>query len=379
MDLIIEGSGQAERIGQLFVTSGKNRVEVTELQAGDIGATVKMKNSKINNTLHEKGLNVEYRRITYPNAKVRMAIVPKTKGEEEKVGMALHTLHNLDPTIVIEHSQELRQTIVYSQGELHLGVIKYRLANRFSVEAEYIDAKVPYRETIQKMANSMYRHKKQSGGAGQFAEVHMRIEPYTENAPNPGDLTVRGRELIPLDWGGNLEYVNCIVGGVIDARFMPAILKGVMEKMQIGPLTGSYVRDVRVYVFDGKMHPVDSNENAFKIAGTMAFKECFTQAAPKILEPIYAVDIKVPADFIGDIMSDLPSRRGVILGSDSEGSYQRVKARMPLAELDKYSTALRSMTQARATFSSEFLEYASVPPNVQAELIEAYKKTSEEE
>jgi elongation factor G len=379
VDLVIAGSGQAERIGQIFVTSGKNRVEISELQAGDIGATVKLKNSKINNTLHEKGKNIEYKKIMYPNPKVRLAIVPKTKGEEEKVGMALNALNNVDPTVVIEHSQELRQTIVYCQGELHSGIIKYRLLNRYSVEAEYIDARVPYRETIQKLSNASYRHKKQSGGAGQFAEVHMRIEPYFENAPYSTDVTVRGKELIPLDWGGNLEYVNCIVGGVIDARFMPAILKGLMEKMQVGPLTGSYVRDVRVYVYDGKMHPVDSNENAFKMAGTMAFKECFTGAAPKILEPIYSVEIKVPADFVGDIMSDLPSRRGVILGSDSEGSYQRIKARMPLAELDKYSTGLRSMTQARATFNSEFLEYASVPPNVQSELIEAYKKTTSDE
>jgi len=378
-DLIIAGSGQAERIGQIFVTSGKNRVEISELHAGDIGATVKLKNSKINNTLHEKGKDIEYKKIMYPNPKVRLAIVPKTKGEEEKVGMALNALNNVDPTVVIEHSQELRQTIVYCQGELHSGIIKYRLLNRYSVEAEYIDARVPYRETIQKLANASYRHKKQSGGAGQFAEVHMRIEPYLENAPYATDITIRGKDLIPLDWGGNLEYVNCIVGGVIDARFMPAILKGIMEKMQVGPLTGSYVRDVRVYVYDGKMHPVDSNENAFKMAGTMAFKECFTGAAPKILEPIYSVEIKVPADFVGDIMSDLPSRRGVILGSDSEGSYQRIKARMPLAELDKYSTGLRSMTQARATFNSEFLEYAPVPPNVQSELIEAYKKISTDE
>ena len=379
VDLVVAGSGQPERIGQIFVTSGKNRVEVTELHAGDIGATVKLKNSKINNSLHEKGKDIEYKKIMYPNPKVRLAIVPKTKGEEEKVGMALNALNNVDPTVVIEHSQELRQTIVYCQGELHSGIIKYRLLNRYSVEAEYIDARVPYRETIQKLANANYRHKKQSGGAGQFAEVHMRIEPYVENAPYATDLTIRGKELIALDWGGNLEYVNCIVGGVIDTRFMPAILKGIMEKMQVGPLTGSYVRDVRVYIYDGKMHPVDSNENAFKIAGTMVFKECFTGAAPKILEPIYSVDVKVPSDFVGDIMSDLPSRRGVILGSDSEGSYQRIKARMPLSELDKYSTALRSMTQARATFSSEFLEYASVPPNVQSELMEAYKKTAEEE
>lgn len=379
VDLVVEGSGKPERIGQLFVTSGKNRVEVPELQAGDIGATVKLKNSDINNTLHEKAFTVEYKKIMYPNPKVRMAIVPKTKGEEEKVGQALNNLHAVDPTVIIEHSQELRQTIIHCQGELHLGVIKYRLSNRYGVETEFVAPRVPYRETIQQMANADYRHKKQSGGAGQFAEVHMRIEPYTENAVNPGDLTVRGRETIKLDWGGNLEYVNCIVGGVIDARFMPAILKGIMDKMQVGPLTGSYVRDVRVYIYDGKMHPVDSNENAFKIAGTMAFKECFTKAAPKILEPIYNVEVKVPSEFVGDIMSDLPSRRGMILGSDSEGSYQKIKARMPLAELDKYATALRSMTQARATFTSEFLEYATVPPNVQQELIDAYKKIAEEE
>jgi len=379
LDMVVEGTGKPERIGQLFAINGKNRVELPEILAGDIGATVKLKNTDINNTLHEKGNNIEFKKIMYPNPKLRLAIVPKTKGEEEKVGTALHQLHATDPTVVIEHSQELRQTIVYCQGDLHSGIIKYRLRDRYNVEAEYIDARVPYRETIQKMANADYRHKKQSGGAGQFAEVHMRIEPYTENAANPGDLTVRGREVIPLDWGGCLEYVNCIVGGVIDARFMPAILKGIMDKMQVGPLTGSYVRDVRIYVYDGKMHPVDSNENAFKMAGTMAFKDAFTQAAPKILEPIYNVEIKVPTDFIGDIMSDLPSRRGMILGQDSEGSYIKVKARMPLAELDKYATALRSMTQARATFNSEFLEYATVPPDVQTKLIEAYKKISEEE
>ena len=379
LDLVVEGSGKPERIGQIFLINGKNRVEISEIQAGDIGATVKLKNSEINNTLHEKGSNIEFKKIMYPSSKLRLAIVPKTKGEEEKVGTALHQLRATDPTVVVVHSQELRQSIVYCQGDLHSGIIKYRLSNRYSVEAEYIDARVPYRETIQKLANADYRHKKQSGGAGQFAEVHIRIEPYTENAANPTDLTVRGREVIPLDWGGNLEYVNCIVGGVIDARFMPAILKGIMEKMQVGPLTGSYVRDVRIYVYDGKMHPVDSNENAFKTAGMMAFKDAFTNAAPKILEPIYNVDIKVPSDFIGDIMSDLPSRRGMILGQDSEGNYIKVKARMPLAELDKYATALRSMTQARATFSSEFLEYAAVPLDVQTKLIEAYKKTSEDE
>lgn len=378
-DMIIAGSGQNERIGQIFYTKGKNRIDAPHIVAGDLGATVKLKNTKINNTLYDKNFDVSYKEIAYPNPKIRIAVVPKTKGEEEKVGVGLHALSNEDPTVIIEHSKELRQTIVYCQGELHSGVIKYRLLNRYKVEAEYIEPRVPYRETIQKSVDNSYRHKKQSGGAGQFAEVHMRIEPWVENMPNPAGLTVRGKELIDLEWGGKLEYVNCIVGGVIDARFMPAILKGVMEKMQFGPLTGSYVRDVRVSIFDGKMHPVDSNETAFKMAGTMAFKDGFINAAPKILEPIYSVEIKVPSNFVGDIMSDLPSRRGVILGSDTEGHYQKIKARMPLAELDKYSTALRSMTQARATYTSEFLEYAPVPPNIQADLIEAYKKIAEEE
>lgn len=379
IDLINADRGSSERISQVFVVAGKKREEVSELMAGDIGATVKLKTTNINDTLHEKNFNVTFKKIEYPNPKVRIAVVPKTKGEEEKVGMGLHSLHAEDPTVVVEHSQELRQTILFAQGELHLGVVKWRLENRYKVEAVFIEPRVPYRETIQKKAQGSYRHKKQSGGAGQFAEVHMLIEPWYENMPNPDGITVRGRDIYDLDWGGKLEFLNCIVGGVIDQRFMPAILKGVMEKMQEGPLTGSYVRDIRVAVYDGKMHPVDSNEAAFKTAGMMVFKENFTQASPKILEPIYDIEVKVPEDYVGDVMSDLPSRRGVILGIDSEGKYQKIKARMPLAEVDKYSQALRSMTQARATFSSAFAEYQTVPPNVQTELIEAYKKQQNDE
>lgn len=379
MDLVNEQKNAAERFNQVYSLQGKKRADVEILNAGDIGATVKLKLTAINHTLHEKGKSIEFPKMVYPNPKVRVAVVPKTKGEEEKVGMSLHSLHQEDPSIVVEHSQELRQMIVYAQGELHLSEIKWRLANRYKVDVEYIAPKVPYRETIQKSARGSYRHKKQSGGAGQFAEVHMLIEPWRENMPNPEGLQVRGKELIKLDWGGNLEYVNSIVGGVIDQRFMPAILKGVMEKMQFGPLTGSYVRDIRVVIFDGKMHPVDSNEAAFKTASMMVFKDTFTQASPKILEPIYNVEIKVPEDCVGDVMSDLPTRRGVILGIESEGRYQKIKARMPLAELDKYATGLRSMTQGRATYSSEYAEYQAVPPNVQQELIDNYKKQQEEE
>lgn len=379
LDLVNEQKNATERINQIFAVFGKKRTEVEALSAGDIGAAVKLKSSQISHTLHEKGLNVAYEPLKYPNPKVRIAIVPKTKGEEEKVGTALNAIHNEDPTVLIEHSQELRQAILQAQGDLHLGAIKYRLLNRYKVEAEYVEPRVPYRETIQKQVKGSYRHKKQSGGAGQFAEVHMLIEPWTEDLPNPAGLTVRGKEMIDLEWGGKLEYMNCIVGGVIDARFMPAILKGVMDKMQVGPLTGSYVRDIRVAIFDGKMHPVDSNEAAFKTASMNVFKDIFTQANPKLLEPIYNVYIKVPDEYMGDVMSDLPSRRGLIIGTETEGRYQIIKARMPLAELDKYAAGLRAMTQGKATYSSEYAEYQAVPPNVQQELIDAYKKQQQDE
>jgi len=379
LDLFNVQKSSTERINQLFCIRGKNRFEVSELKAGDIGATVKLKGTQINNTLHVKGFDVDFKQIEYPNPKMRIAIVPKTKGEEEKVGMALHNLHAEDPTLVIEHSQELRQLIIHAQGELHLNAAKWRLENRYKVMTEFIEPRVPYRETIQKQVRGMYRHKKQSGGAGQFAEVHMIIEPWYEDAHYANDVTVRGKDMHDLDWGGKLEFVNCIVGGVIDQRFLPAILKGVMEKMQVGPLTGSYVRDIRIYVHDGKMHPVDSNEAAFKTAGMMVFKENFVKADPKVLEPIYDVKIRVPEEFVGDVMSDLPTRRGLILGIDTEGRYQTINAKMPMAELDKYATALRSMTQARASHTQSFAEYQVVPMNVQMELIEKYKKLSEED
>jgi elongation factor G len=379
IDMINEKKNGVERINQIFCVCGKKRVEADALYSGDIGATVKLKLTQTSHTLHDKSKPVAYPPIEYPNPKVRTAIAPKVKGEEEKVGMALNAIHNEDPTIVVVHSQELRQTIVKAQGELHLGSLKWRLLNKYKVETEFVEPKVPYRETIQKAVKGSYRHKKQSGGAGQFAEVHMLIEPWYENIPNPDGITVRGKEEINLEWGGKLVYLNCIVGGVIDQRFMPAILKGVMEKMQFGPLTGSYVRDIRVSIFDGKMHPVDSNEAAFKTASMMVFKDNFTQASPKILEPIYNVLILVPEEYVGDVMSDLPSRRGVILGIETEGRYQKIKARMPLAELDKYPTSLRSMTQGRASYQAEYAEYQATPPNVQQELIEAYKKHQSED
>ncbi len=372
MDLVNEQTGVTERLGQLFVINGKKRQEVSELAAGDIGAVVKLKNTHVNNTLHERGMNLVLKPIQFPLPKVRIAVESNRKGEEDKLGTALNHLHEEDPTLIVEHSPELKQIILHGQGEMHLQTAKWRLEHRYKLDVAFVPARVPYRETIRKSVNTDYRHKKQTGGAGQFAEVHMRVEPYYDGMPDPSGITVRGTEVHELPWGGKLVYVNGIVGGVIDQRFMPAILKGVMEKMSEGPVTGSYVRDVRVSVYDGKMHAVDSNEAAFKTAGRMAFKDAFIKADPQLLEPIYLVDILTPEEHVGEIMSDLPIRRGEIIGIEADGHYQLVKARMPLSELDRYSTVLRSITQGRATYTASFLEYAVVPANISHKLHEEY-------
>lgn len=373
MDLVNSQTGVTERMGHLFLVDGKKRTEVHQILAGDIGATVKLKNTHANNTLHDKGFDVSLHPIVFPGSKVRTAIRPVNARDDEKLGTGLHQLHEEDPTLIVEHSQELRQTLLYGQGELHLAVCRWRLQHRFGVETEFAEPRIPYRETIQKAVKGHYRHKKQTGGAGQFGEVHILLEPYYDGMPAPTGITVRGVEEVPLPWGGKLVFQNCIVGGVIDTRFLPAIMKGVMEKMHNGPLTGSYVRDVRVSVFDGSMHSVDSNDAAFKTAGMMAFKNSFVEADPRILEPIYEVDILVPDDYVGDVMSDLPSRRGVIIGIESDSHYQRIKARIPLSELDKYSTGLRAMTQGRASYTGHFLEYAPVPPDLQHRLMASHQ------
>lgn len=379
MDLVNEQTGVTERLGQLFAVNGKKRLEVSELQAGDIGAVVKLKNTHVNNTLHDKGFNLVLPAIQFPPSRVRVAVVSNRKGEEDKLGMALHHLHEEDPTLVIEHSMELKQLLVHGQGEMHLQTAKHRLTNRFKLDVGFENPKVPYRETIQRMVEGSYRHKKQSGGAGQFAEVHMRVEPYYEGMPAPSGLSVRATEEHDLPWGGKLVFVNAIVGGVIEQRFLPAILKGVMEKMTEGPVTGSYVRDVRVTVFDGKMHAVDSNEAAFKTAGRMAFKDSFIKADPQLLEPIYDVEVVMPEDAVGDVMSDLPVRRAIIMGIDSDGHYQVLRARMPLAEVDKYATVLRSMTSGRAAYSAQFAEYAAVPAQIQSKLHQEYLQHANDE
>lgn len=379
MDLVNEQTGVTERLGQLFVVNGKKRIDVDQLVAGDIGAAVKLKNTHVNNTLHEKGFNLVLPPIEFPPPKVRAAVSLSKKGEEDKLGVALHQLHEEDPTLIVEHSIELKQIILHSQGEMHQQAAKHRLANRFKLDVSFGPARVPYRETIQRSVDGVYRHKKQTGGAGQFAEVHMRVEPYFDGMPDPSGLTVRATEVHDLPWGGKLVYCSCIVGGVIDQRFMPAILKGVMEKMNEGPITGSYVRDIRVSIFDGKMHPVDSNEAAFKTAGRMAFKEAFIKADPMLLEPIYNVEIILPEEQTGDVMSDLPLRRAIIEGIEADGHYQVIKVSMPLAELDHYATVLRSMTQGRATYSAAFAQYQQVPMQLQHKLHAEYESHAQDE
>ena len=379
MELENESTNVTEKINQLFLVEGNKRNNINELVAGDTGATLKLKNTHVNNTLHARGKNYELDPIEFPSSNMTVAIETVKKGEEEKLSQALHQLREEDPTLIIEHSQELKQILIHCQGDMHLAVAKWKIEHIHKLEVRFTKARIPYRETIRKMADANYRHKKQSGGAGQFGEVWMRIEPWYEGMPEPQGLNVRGRDVYDLDWGGKLVFYNCIVGGAIDARFLPSILKGVMEKMQVGPLTGSYVRDVRVCVYDGKMHPVDSNDISFKIAGLQAFRQAFQHADPQILEPIYHVEVLCPDDITGSVMGDLQTRRAIVEGIDAEGHFQKVIAKVPLAEMDGYSSSLRSITQGRAKFKSRFHEYAPVPYDLQRRLIEEYSKKEQEE
>lgn len=387
MDLINSVTGNKERLSQLYVSAGKNRVKVPKVVAGDIAATVKLKSTKTNHTLAANS-GIKFPPIDFPEPKFRTAIKPLNEGDEEKLGESLSRMHQEDPTILIEYSKELKQIIVSGQGEYHLNILKWYFDNIFKIEVEYIAPRIPYRETITKIAQSSYRHKKQSGGAGQFGEVHMVIEPYVEGTPDPTSYKVNGSELKinvrdkeeqDLPWGGKLIYYNCIVGGAIDARFMPAILKGIMEKMEDGPLTGSYARDIRVAVYDGKMHPVDSNEISFKLAGRNAFRTAFKNAGPKIMEPVYDIEVYVPSDKMGDVMSDLTGRRGVVMGMNSEKGFEKIRAKVPLAELNKYSTTLSSLTNGRAMYSMKFSEYQQVPADIQEQLLKAHEEEQEEE
>jgi len=370
MDLVNKRNGDSLRLGSLYVPQGEKRTEVSTLEAGDIGVTVKLKNVLSGDTIANKGSDLEFEPIRYPEPTMRVALQLLNEGEEDKLSNALHQIEKEDPSVRVEHSQELQQTILHGLGEEHLNVILHELQNRFHLKVEFITPRIPYRETITKKSEAHYKHKKQSGGAGQFAEVYLSIEPWYEGIPDRSDLNVRDVQEIELDWGGKLVFQNCIVGGVIDNRFMPAILKGVMEKMETGPMSGCRVRDVRVSVYDGSMHSVDSNEAAFKTAALMAFKEGFLNASPQLLEPLYEIEVTLPADYMGDVMSDLSSRRGQILGMDSEGTIQKIKAIVPLQELDKYTTRLKSMTQGSATYSRNFHEYGPVPHDIQKRVIE---------
>ena len=373
-ELINENTGVTEKINQLFLLEGHNRVPVQELVAGDIGATIKLRSTHVNNTLHEKGSHVELLPIIFPKPNVTIAISVVNKGDEEKLMHALHTLQEEDATVRFEVSPEIKQTLLHCQGELHLKVLQWKIAHIHKLEVKFEKPKIPYRETISRRAESSYRHKKQSGGSGQFGEVYMRIEPWYEGMPNPQGLNLRSKEEIDLDWGGKLVFCNCIVGGAIDTRFLPSILKGVMEKMQNGPLTGCYVRDVRVSVFDGKMHDVDSNDISFRIAGLHAFRQAFIEADPQLLEPIYTVEVFCADDVVGAVMGDLQTRMGVVEGMEAEGHFEKITAKVPLAQMYQYSSSLRSLTQGRARFNMFFNSYAPVAYDVQRKLTEAHSK-----
>ncbi len=387
-DLTNADRGSKERMAQLYVVAGANRIKVEELQAGDIGATVKLKDVKTGNTLNGKDCDYKFDFIKFPNSKYTRAIKPVNEAEVEKMMSILNRMREEDPTWVIEQSKELKQTLVHGQGEFHLRTLKWRLENNEKLQVKYEEPKIPYRETITKAARADYRHKKQSGGAGQFGEVHLIVEPYREGEPMPDTyrfngqefkINVKGKEEIPLEWGGKLEFINSVVGGAIDARFMPAILKGIMSRMEQGPLTGSYARDVRVIVYDGKMHPVDSNEISFMLAGRNAFSEAFKNAGPKILEPIYDVEVFVPSDKMGDVMSDLQGRRAMIMGMSSEKGFEKLVAKVPLKEMSSYSTALSSLTGGRASFIMKFASYELVPSDVQDKLIKDFEMKQTEE
>ncbi len=387
-DLLNADRGSKERIGQIYAGAGANRIPVDQLDAGDIGCTVKLKDVKTGNTLNGKGVEQRFNFIKYPNPKYSRAIKAANAQDTEKMMAALLKMHQEDPTWVVEQSKELRQTIVHGQGEFHLRTLKWRLENNEKLHVEFEEPKIPYRETITKQAKAEYRHKKQSGGAGQFGEVHLIVEPYAEGMPDPVSynfggqefkMNIKSKEEKDLPWGGKLVFINSVVGGAIDLRFMPAILKGVMDCMERGPLTGSYARDVRVVVYDGKMHPVDSNELSFTLAARHAFSDAFKAAGPKILEPIYDLEVYVPADYMGDVMSDLQGRRAIIMGMDTEAGYQKLQAKIPLKELSNYSVALSSLTGGRASFTTKFASYELIPNDLQQKLISQHEAETKDE
>ncbi len=380
MDMINPRNSSKERLTQLLAVAGKNREKLPKVCAGDIAATIKLKSVVTGDTLNTaKNSEDVFPPVPFPEPKFRTAVKAVNSSDDEKLGAILNDMHKVDPTLIAKHSRELKQLIFSGQGEQHLNIARWQIERLNKIEIEFYAPKIPYRETITKSAKAMYRHKKQSGGSGQFGEVHMLIEPYVEGMTDQTEFPIRGREVHEMDWGGKLLFHNCIVGGAIDTRFLPAILKGVLEKMEEGPLTGSYARDIVVSIYDGKMHPVDSNEISFKLAGRNAFREAFKNAGPKILEPIYEVEVFVPEEKMGDVMTDLQGRRAVIMGMQSEGAYQKILAKVPLSEMNRYSTALSSITSGRATYSLKYSEYQQVPGEIQTQLLKTYEEESKDE
>ena len=367
--LVNSRTQEVESLNQLYIMDGKKRHAVDKLTAGDIGATLKLKHTETNDTLHAQGFNNTIKPIVFPEPRIRKSIKAANKKDDEKLGEVFKKLHSQDPTTEIKYSKEIKQLIFYCQGELHLATINWTLLNIYGIKVEFEQPRIAYRETIQRPASTSYKHKKQSGGAGQFGEVHLKIEPWHEGIPEPEGFNIRKKEEVDLPWGGKLIFYNCITGGVIDTRYLPSVMKGILEVMEEGPLTGSYARDIRAMIYDGKMHSVDSNDISFKIAGAHAFKAAFLAAKPKLMEPVQDLVVRVPEDLMGNVMTDLQSRRAIIIGMDSEGKHQIIKAKVPLAEMYKYSTSLRSQTQGRATFKTTFASFEPVPQNIQKELI----------
>jgi elongation factor G len=380
MDVINAENSGKERIGQLILMQGKNRDKVEKVVVGDIAAAIKLKNTHTNHTLNSpKNPDQVIQKIEFPDPIYSVAIKAVNSSDDEKLGAIMNEMHRTDPTLLVGFSRELKQMILQAQGELHINTVKWYLDHTHKIEIEMNVPKVPYRETITKPARAMYRHKKQTGGAGQFGEVHLMIQPYSENMPKPTDFPVRDTEEHEMPWGGKLIFNICVVGGAIDARFMPAILKGIMERMETGPLTGSYARDISVYIYDGKMHPVDSNEISFRLAGRNSFSEAFRNAGPKIMEPVYDLDVTMPEEYMGDVMKDLQGRRGIIMGMDHEGDYQKIRAKVPLGEMGRYSTSLSAITSGRAFFNMKFSEYAQVPAEIQTKLLKEYEESLKDE
>ena len=377
-DVVNHNNSGVERLNQLYVAEGKIRTSIDQLIAGDIGVTVKLKNSHTNDTLHPKGVNIAIEEIDFPGPRIRAAVQPASKGEMEKLMKALHQIEEEDPTLIIEQSASLKQTILHAQGQLHLDIIKYRIEKVNNLNMEFMQPKIPYRETITKMVNESYRHKKQSGGSGQFGEVHLRIEPFYQGMPPTTDLSVRSASEEELPWGGFMIFQWCIVGGSIDSKYINAIKKGIMQQMEEGPLTGSHCQNIRVSIYDGKMHPVDSNDMAFMIASAQAFKNAFNKSAPQLLEPIYNLEILCSDSVMGDVMGDLQTRRAIIQGMESEGHYQKIKAKVPLAELYQYSSSLRSLSQGRAKFTRDFAEYNSASPDIQHKIVSSLNSELQE-